>query len=632
MEGNISLLIWGMAAFLGAQILRAIRWQILLPSEAKVRKNQLLLYVSLGSLINIFLPFRLGDMARACLLTSKTNVRIAVSLSSLIIERLTDILALILILSLLGMLLPGQDFIIRKSFTISIILALLVYFSLKDSTRVRKIIFKISSIWNDQIQNIILDLFWTYSLQIKQARYASPHYIFLSLLMWCLYSSAYYLFYRSIAQFTLEEAWILFHGNPFSGMLTFFREPSSIEYVLVIFLATPVLCSLTYSMLYSIFNGTKRKSRFFQLVSRNGSYDFLRAPSLFTHLDPYSNFLKSYFSKEKNLLNAVGVDGFKDCRITRVFSGGSDAITAIVENSDHLTIRKVTSANLSKRHHEQYDWLKRNSNKLPVVSTSNWTELSTFCFYEMPYEVGSVDLFEWIHAVPKKLANDTLLKIIENISHFHKSATIAIPRQDLLKIYIETKVQENIIIAKEEMALHLNIYSFKINNELFSMSEWDKLFTIDNVLSIIHDTYQTDIHGDLTIENIIIDRSQNWFLIDPNPSSVYKTKLMDIGKILQSLHLGYEFMARGVDIKYSESSISFINKRSDRYEDLYKTAINQIKQNYGEDGLKEALYHEIIHYLRLLPYKIKRGGNQGLIFFCATCILIRNFTETYGDN
>jgi hypothetical protein len=107
---------------------------------------------------------------------------------------------------------------------------------------------------------------------------------------------------------------------------------------------------------------------------------------------------------------------------------------------------------------------------------------------------------------------------------------------------------------------------------------------------------------------------------------------MDIGKLLQSLHLGYEFMVRGAEIKFNESSITFINNRSDRYQDLYETTINQIKYMYGEEGLKEALYHEIIHYLRLLPYKLKRGGNQGLIFFCATCILIRNFTDTYGDS
>jgi aminoglycoside phosphotransferase (APT) family kinase protein len=142
-------------------------------------------------------------------------------------------------------------------------------------------------------------------------------------------------------------------------------------------------------------------------------------------------------------------------------------------------------------------------------------------------------------------------------------------------------------------------------------------------------TSQTDIHGDLTIDNLIIKNDRQWMMIDPNPTSVFKVGLMDWGKLLQSLHKAYETLARGANIECGPNYINLAFQRSDRYEQLYGVVMEELRLLYGKQGIKEALLHEIIHYLRLIPYKLKVEDQSGLLFFAVTCILIREFKEQY---
>lgn len=60
-----------------------------------------------------------------------------------------------------------------------------------------------------------------------------------------------------------------------------------------------------------------------------------------------------------------------------------------------------------------------------------------------------------------------------------------------------------------------------------------------------NDTY-SEIHGDLTIENIICTRNadgdDDFYIIDPNTGNVHDSSNLDYGKLLQSIHGGYEFL------------------------------------------------------------------------------------------
>ncbi len=76
--------------------LRAVRWRILLNDAIPI--TQIFHIQSIGYMLNFVLPFRLGDVARAVLIGNVPPVTISRGLSTMIIERLLDMLFFVILL------------------------------------------------------------------------------------------------------------------------------------------------------------------------------------------------------------------------------------------------------------------------------------------------------------------------------------------------------------------------------------------------------------------------------------------------------------------------------------------------------------------------------------------------------
>ena len=72
--------------------LRAIRWRIMLPQSGGGSKKRLFDYTVIAFMINNILPLRLGEPARAFLLWQRNGFSASVSVGSLVLERLIDVL------------------------------------------------------------------------------------------------------------------------------------------------------------------------------------------------------------------------------------------------------------------------------------------------------------------------------------------------------------------------------------------------------------------------------------------------------------------------------------------------------------------------------------------------------------
>lgn len=616
----------GMISFLLGQVIRSIRWQILLPENTEHKKRQLLLYTSIGSLLNTVLPLRSGDLVRAVMLSRGIQgVRFSTSLASVIVERMTDgifILAAVLLIS------NYQDSIlITIEPWMLLVPSTIIAISLftKHSSHFKRFIHSFSSLWNPVIQTAILDFFWMLSLQITHKRFFSWRYLTSTLLMWGCYLFSYTCFYLTFPQLRPLEVLKLFHNEKLNGSLTTAYEARyspEIIIALTLFLLTPILFALIYSYFFSE-SSKNRQLRQFSLST-------FGLPSSFSGKGAYSNFLHSYFSTKAELLSKLGVEGFEDCKISRVFHGGSGAITAVIEKSEGLSIRKVANLSEALKLRDQFIWLQSASNRgLPTTTALNFVNRPNFCYYEMPYILGSIDMHEWIHAVPVESSKKVLENLVSVISKYHDTYSECGIIDKGLDEYLKDKVIKNIEGVRSALSQFINPVDFTINGSPFSIKEWEFLEEIGLLRSFMSNAPQTDIHGDLTIDNLIIDSSQNWILIDPNPSTTYKSALMDWGKLLQSLHTGYEFLDRDTKITFDQSSIRFASYRSDKYQELSSLLMARIVKKYGEDGLREAFLHEIIHYLRLLPYKFKVNDEKGLLFFAVTCKIIRKFREKY---
>ncbi len=85
-------------ALLASLLTRAIRWRILLGPRVSLFTSFAI--INIGYLVSNVLPFRLGDPARAAAIGLRSEVKISAALSTVVVERVMDMLMVVLLLSI----------------------------------------------------------------------------------------------------------------------------------------------------------------------------------------------------------------------------------------------------------------------------------------------------------------------------------------------------------------------------------------------------------------------------------------------------------------------------------------------------------------------------------------------------
>jgi len=82
------------------QVIRSLRWKVLLRSIKVTRMINLLSATSIGAMADMILPARIGDLLRAGIIGKKEKLSKVSSLATIVIERVFDVLTILLILLL----------------------------------------------------------------------------------------------------------------------------------------------------------------------------------------------------------------------------------------------------------------------------------------------------------------------------------------------------------------------------------------------------------------------------------------------------------------------------------------------------------------------------------------------------
>ena len=141
-SANYLYLVFSMIGIVFSVFIRAWRWQNLLPKDSKVTLMQSYKATMIGNMGNNILPIRLGEIARLIALRSLSGMRIIYSLSSIAVERVFDLLMLILLFFTGWIFIPDsmRDGISAKLimifyiFTIILILSLLIVYLFRNAT------------------------------------------------------------------------------------------------------------------------------------------------------------------------------------------------------------------------------------------------------------------------------------------------------------------------------------------------------------------------------------------------------------------------------------------------------------------------------------------------------------------
>lgn len=204
-------LLLGMAGIVGFLVIRAIRWRFMLnngPSYSQVFHIQ-----NIGYMLTQLLPLRLGDVARAILIGNVPPVTIAQGISTMVVERLLDMLFIVVLLpfTLSGLAtLPEwmRSFALVSGFiAIGGIVVLIIAanqrqraLGIADWLMARLLPFLNRSNWLRRIDEVLIGLNSLTSFRSGSILLA------LSVLIWIPVALAYYYIMRAVG---LEPTWVL---------------------------------------------------------------------------------------------------------------------------------------------------------------------------------------------------------------------------------------------------------------------------------------------------------------------------------------------------------------------------------------------------------------------------------------
>ena len=634
---NIIFLIIAIITLSLAHFIKILRWRLFIEIYEEPRNRNLIQALSLGYLINLFFPFRIvGDFFRAIYSGKKMKNSYSLSFSTVIVDRILDIIT-VGILFYIFYVFSIYNKQIEKSFrfymlfSVLIISLIILFYFFKGYIKI--ISLKVASLFNANIELNILKFMWALIWNFKDIFLKINKFkiLIITTLMWLLYTFSYYLFSLFLLSqnynFRLVDIFFLLFSKDIFGT-DFLLIEKKVSIFFYIYMITPIIIMLLISKFFTIKTYSKKNHRevedYFNLFPNQDNKEKLE-------------FLRKYFlDKDKSYIdNYLKIN--QKITIIRDFSAGSNATTMLCMKKDEIFYRKYSFEDIEKLY-EQVEWIVENKKrKLPLPEIIRKEKTNNYCYYDMLYKPTSIPLFEYIHSTPFEETWEMIENILKKLEEVLYTNKLRKADTESINKYIDLKVWDNITKIYDSKILKklLRYDEVIINGKSYkNLSYYLKYLSKEYLYDIFRDDIYSDIHGDLTIENIICNLNtmeEKYYIIDPNSENINNSANLDYAKILQSIHGGYEFMMRTYDISIEENQINFLFIKSQAYSYLYKKLNEYMNSKFEKEKIRSIYFHEIIHWLRLMPYKLKKDGKRALIFYSGLLMVLDDVITMYGE-
>jgi len=632
---NDLMLLLAVGLLLLAHVMRSARWALLFPPHYLAQRFNLLLGLAVGYAVDLIVPFRLGEVVRAGLVCRRDGVRFSYVAGTVVVERMTDLVVVsAIIAAILAVQGPayGMFWMVPAVMAGSALLTVLAALLIRRSLTVRRMVWGFASVFNNRLGVAIADFFWSFAEIIASSTVLRWRYVAGSMAMWALYLSAYAVFGHAIGVPVVDVLQSML-GAPLTALVQ--RMPDDMgayAWQMLVFAAAPILIIIVYGyardvrILPPAINVVRQRGK-----SGVGSPFAVR--NRFKAAATYEQFLAALFSGSDHVVTGFGLDAIGDCIVHKFFNGGSDAITALVEVDSQPMIRKFAVGGGAGKLKVQGSWLCRHGNAdLPLVRVLGDRKTPSLYSYDMPMVTPANDFYDVIHTLPRVQSSALLTRVVDRIDAFHQLTGVQEAEAGAIDAYLDVKAARNAQLIEDFAREMIGSEAFDINGMPYGFSGWRRLSDPAWLHGQIRDRRTAVIHGDLTIENIIIapNNPLGFYIIDPNPENLFDSPLIDWAKLMQSLHLGYETLNRGLSCNLTDGVIRLSSARSHAYADLHGLLETEISARFGQNALREVYFHEIINYLRLTTYKIRQSPIRGLGFFACTNILLGRYVERWG--
>lgn len=591
----------------------------------------LLQALSLGYVFNFFVPFRLGNLVRAWFAGRKMKNGKSFSLATIIVDIFLDFFAVTIIYGILYLLNIGS----LSSLIFYILLSILIIFIMVISAIYNKftktIIYKIASIFNNSIELKILKTSWFTITAFKDilSKVKKSKLFLYTFVLWILYLISYHLLTISInmlnTNISIIELFNSFYSlegmfnTTFTWMFSFKNE---IVVLMCIYVTLPLLLIYLFSLIYK---GKLKNKKYREILPHVNINDRLV-------------FLEQYFNSDNRDYFKKYIKLNSDVAIIEDYSAGSNATTMLCSKDGKNFYRKYSFGKDAEKLYDQVKWIHEHENKIPLTKIDSEFYEDRCCSYDMPYIQNTVTCFNYVHTNSIKNSWKILKKVLDDISNNLHTINQLVSDEKTIEQYIDSKVLKNIsIIENSNYIKPLLKYDYLyINGKKYhNLSYIKKFLGKDKLKNIFKNDVCSDIHGDFTIENIIcysnINDKNGYYIIDPNTGNVHNSPNLDYSKLLQSIHGGYEFLMNTKTIIVKDDHVNFLFTKSSTYNQLFDEYKNYLNKRFDSLTVKSIFYHEIIHWLRLLPYKIEKNEERSVLFYAGMLIVANDVIKWYGE-
>lgn len=622
-----------------AHVMRMLRWELFVKTYEKPNTKNLLQSLSIGYFINSFIPFKAGDLVRAWISGRKMKNGRGFALATVIVDRYLDILVVGILFAIFSAFnLDSADSVWFYMFlAVGVLAVTLLVYILRGY--VKRILKNIAGIFNAGIEIRLLRFFWSLIWSFKDIfkKISKTQLLLETLGMWILYLTSYYCFAAFLSHQGSNMNWLdvfymLFTKNSIHvgslGAITVTQGMLNTQMIWTgIYLFAPIVILFVISLCL--------KSKNDGSVDSEESYLNL-IPQL--DEDERRNFLETYFSNERREYIESYLKINQNILIIRDYSAGSNATTMLCMNNGKNFFRKYAFGADGDKLYQQIEWLQRFKDIIPLPDIMQYQKQDNFCYYDMPYDSQAVGLFDYAHSMPKENAWKFIKKATECLENSLYKVNQRPADKATIDEYIKSKVNKNLdkIMNAKYLKRLMEYDEIIINGRSFhNLPYYLPYLSEEHLYDIFKNDTYSEIHGDLTIENIICTRNadgeDDFYIIDPNTGNVHDSSNLDYGKLLQSIHGGYEFLMATKNVSIERNRINFVFTKSEAYTYLYDMLDKYMREHFEEERVKSIYYHEIIHWLRLMPYKIEKNGKRVLLFYAGMLMVMNDVVNNFEE-
>ncbi|HJG29565.1 MAG TPA: flippase-like domain-containing protein [Subdoligranulum variabile] len=632
---TLAFLLLAMVLVLAGHAFRLLRWEQFVRIYERPRRGIMLRGLAGGYAINTVLPLHLGDVFRAIFVGRRMKSGIGFALATVIMDRFLDVWFVAVgfgVFALMGVGGAAAHAAARYYLLFAVLLAvaLVVVVALRDG--IKRICLAVCGLFNETLKLDGMVFCWSLINTFKDLRRINLLRLAANtVLMWAAYLGSYAALAAAMTSagrpMDLVDVFSLLFGQTAGDLRVLLPggvldgAPAAAYGVLLGWFLVPLAVMWLATLLPAQVRGVVNQAT----AAAPAGESYL---NLLPQADPQDRaaFLSQYFG----LQNKAWVDRFlqmnQDITILQDYSAGSNATTMLCMDKNRTFYRKYAFGADGEKLAEQLHWLRAQQDRLPLCEILRTGEEAGCCWYDMTYDPQAVGMFRYLHSNPVEKSAAVLHQVLDTLEEklYRPTAVAADPEK--IEQYIAKKVDGNLQKLHEARTLHelmaaptlwINGKEYKNLNQLgwlFAHERLRELFAADPVGTI---------HGDLTIENIICRTDdKGWYLIDPNTGNLHESPFLDYGKLLQSLHGGYEFMMMTPRVTVQGNHIDFALTRSAAYDALFADLMADLERRYP-DQVDSILMHEVVHWLRLMPYKLSRDRKRAPMFY-AGLVMVAN--------